>query len=230
MIHDGCQHLSPPSLASGIAASPNPDAQHHLLARHLPQLLPSIDRALGGSHRQAALQPPAATPPADPSGGLAGGVTATTLQWLQIYSEVTSGVRVLALRGHAVGRYAHIERRCGKPMRASATPEGPLFAAWLVRFTRGPDGSVLPNAGVVAHVKGRYTAPARDCAWEVEASEADGAIALELVRRLASSEKTQEDGRGFEVDSLPDSAKTLQMVQRSSPELFAQLIRQAHAS
>ena len=52
----------------------------------------------------------------------------------------------------------------------------------------------------------------------MEADEDTASRAVDLVRRLAS-------GKAVDVDALPESAKTLQMVRRSSPELFAQLVQ-----
>ena len=203
------------------ACSPNPDAQHHLLPHHLPSILPVFDRSFGGSHTQAAPAPPQASTPSDPTGGLAGGVTAATLQWLQIYNDVTSGKLVLKLHGHVRGSYAQLERRCGKPMRHHKTNEGPLFATWLLRFPQAADGGVLPGAGVVAHVKGRYVLPARSCVWEVEAANADDAVvAIELTQRLVAGVLPG----AVAVESLPESARTLHVVQRTSPELFEQLL------
>ena len=125
----------------------------------------------------------------------------------------------------ARGRFEAIERRCGQPMRRTATPEGPQFASWLLRFPRG-DLPADPTreaggatVGVVAHVKGRFVHPSRDCVWEVEA-EAGGSRAIELVQLLAA-------GEAVAVEALPESAKTLQLVRRTSPELFAQLVRAA---
>lgn len=196
---------------SGTASLLNADAQHHLLAHHLPLLLPTLDAAFGGRHTQAVLTTPIVPPAeADPLAG----VNAAALEWLPIYSEVTSGRRELKLRGHVRGTYAELAQRCGKPMRLTATPEGPQFAAWLVRF---------PRATVVAHVKGRFTAPARESVWEVEASDSDAAVAIDLVRKLAA-------GGAVEVEGLPECVKMLQMVQRSSPELFAQLNQSVQAA
>ena len=67
----------------------------------------------------------------------------------------------------------------------------------------------------MVHLKGRFTQPSRECVWEVEAA-VGGAHALGPVRRLIC-------GETMEVVPLPEVAKTLHLLKRTAPALFAQL-------
>lgn len=204
----------------GVALMPNVDAQHHLIARHVPLLLSVLDRAFGGKHSQSESQQPAVLHSQISKSLLTGGLSASDVKWLQIYSEVTTGRRNLKLRGHVQGSYENIARKCGQPMRQSCTPEGPLFASWLVRFfgeVGGPAPAAMTAMGLVVHIKGRFMKPSKICVWEVEAED-DGSFAVGAARSLAS-------GENVEVEAMPSGIKTLQALQHASPALLSDLSR-----
>lgn len=206
-----------------VAARPNTDRQHHLLAAHVPSLLPALDAALGGRHTAAANCFPAVWAGCRGPDAL-GGADAAALHaaahgardWLRLYGEISSGAVELALRGHVRCSFDALRGVCGPPSRwAAATEEGPAFAAWVLRFREGGTGGATSGAaegsrvdspaplpsGVLVQLKGRFCSGGATCVWEVEAGlQAGLGLARALAERAtlalaADGSRQQSDGQ-----------------------------------